>query len=105
MATKNPRINFVPTDVVLALVKRISELTGQSKASICSEMLDNVAPVMAQQLDALEKLREMPERAREHLEELAAAAHRDIDQAMLELPSVDRRRKHHRERVRRAAGT
>lgn len=103
--TRNPRIAFVPSDQVAALVARISELSCESRASICSQLLDDIAPVMQQQLDALERLREVPEKAREHLAQLAVASHQSIDQALLELPSVDHRRKHHKERARRVSGT
>lgn len=105
MATKNRRISFVPSDQLQTLVLRISELSGDSRASICAQLLDDVVPVMQEQLDALEKLRAVPEKAREHLTQLAAAAHQGIDQALLELPTVDRRRKHHKERARRVSGT
>jgi hypothetical protein len=103
--TKNPRISFVPSDQVAALVARIADVSGQSRASICAEILNDVAPVMQEQLGALEKLRDVPEKAREHLENLAAASRQDIDQALLELPAVDHRRKHHKDRDRRVSGT
>lgn len=107
--TKNPRIQFVPSDELLALVKRISDISGQSRASICAEILDEVVPVLRQQLDAFEKLAAAPEQARELLARQAADAHRDIDAAVaaamqrdLDLPHVDGRKKRG---ARRVAGT
>ena len=106
--TKNPRIQFVPSDDLLALVNRIAKVSGQSRASICAEMLEEVVPVLRQQLDAFEKLAALPEQARELLARQADDAHRDIDAAVaaamqrdLELPHVDGRKKG----ARRVAGT
>lgn len=66
--TKNPRIAFVPSDQVLRLVRQLSELNGQSMASIVSEMMDVISPVVQGQIDALLKVAATPEMAREIVE-------------------------------------
>lgn len=82
--TKNPRISFVPSDEVLKLVSKLSELSGESKAGIVSELMDDIAPVVAQQIDTFTAMLAKPEKAREHLLELARQQHAAIDQVAME---------------------
>lgn len=96
MSTKNPRISFVPSDEVRALLMRLSAASGRSMASFAAEILQEVAPVMREQLDALEAVQRAPEKAREILRDRAQEAHRRIDQAVLSLERPDGRRTRHR---------
>ena len=83
--TKNPRIAFVPSDVVHALVRRVSDMSGKSRASIVAEILDDVAPVLQGQLDAMEKIAGKPEEARALVAAYANEAIATIAQAQLDL--------------------
>lgn len=82
--TKNPRIAFVPSDHVLALVTKLSQVSGQPKASIVSELMDDIAPVLSQQIEVFSAMLSKPEKAREHLVALAAQATAQIDQVVME---------------------
>lgn len=84
MSTKNPRIAFVPSDEVLRLVTHLAGASGQSLASIVSELMDDIAPVIQGQLDAFAAIAARPEKAREHIEALAAQSIAAIGQATME---------------------
>lgn len=78
-------------------------LSGQSRASICSGLMDEMAPLLRDMLGALEKLAAQPDRRREFIEELAAMSRSKIAEAVdevnameLPLPHVDRRKAHHK---------
>ena len=90
--TKNPRIAFVPSDQVHALVRRLSEASGQSRASIVSELMDDIAPVIQGQLEAFERIAARPDQAREHVQAFANEATAMIAQAMLDLPAPPKKR-------------
>ena len=81
--TVRPRVSFVPTAQVAELLNELSELSGQSKASIASEMLDEVAPVIRGQLEALRKVAAAPEQARQHVQDYAMRAVQEIAQTVL----------------------
>ena len=111
MATKNPRISFVPSDRTLATLRTINSLSGKSMASVVSEMMDEMSPIFDEMIEALRKINQQPEKVREAIEQLANFARTEIAQAVdqvnreLPLPMQDHRGKHRGERVRRAAGT
>jgi len=98
--TVRPRISFVPTVQVQELLEELAVLSGQSKASLASEMLDEVVPVIRGQIEALKKVAGRPEEARKWVEDYAQQAVRDISQAVLDLDTPNKPRKIHR----RAAG-
>jgi hypothetical protein len=83
MATKNPRIAFVPSDEVLRLVSQLAGVSGQSKASIVSELMDDLAPVVLGQLEAFRAIAAKPEKVRQHVEALAAESIAQIGQATM----------------------
>lgn len=83
--TKNPRISFVPSDQVSAVLAAISAVNGKSRARQVSELMTALAPVLLETLKAEQKLKDRPEEARAHIEALAANSHARIDQAVLDL--------------------
>lgn len=83
--TVRPRISFIPTAQVGDLLNELSTLTGQSKASLASEMLDEVAPVIRGQLEALRKVAASPDEARRYVEDYAKRAMDEIAQSVLAL--------------------
>lgn len=93
MATKSPRIAFVPSAEVRALLEEISALNGQPIASIASEMLDEVAPVFRDMVQALRQLHQQPEKARELVNDYAVRAIQQVGQATLEFERDQRKRK------------
>ena len=82
--TVRPRIAFVPSERVDLLLRELSELSGQSMSSLAAEMLDEVAPVIRGQLDALKALQATPEKAREYVQDYANRAVIEIAQTALE---------------------
>jgi hypothetical protein len=103
MATKNPRIQFVPSDVVHALVRRLAAASGQSRASIVSELMDDIAPVIQGQLEALEKIAARPDEVRAHVEALTASSEAQIAQLRMEFARSGVRGPDRKKRARRAA--
>jgi hypothetical protein len=54
MPTKNPRLTLTLTPTTAAQLRRISELTGNSQASLISELLEGQEIVFAKVIHALE---------------------------------------------------
>jgi len=102
--TRNPRIAFVPSDRLRAVMERLAAASGKSMASIAAGLLDEAAPVLDDQLRAFEEIRARPDKAREVLDGFIVKQRAVIDQAVLDLDAPDHRRKHNkRERDARAA--
>lgn len=106
MARKHSRrLLFTPTPETMLLLDELHELTGQSRAGFVSEMLDSVAPVYRDMLAHMRALRDTPEKAREHVLDLATQAHGLITQATMDFDRDDGRTvKGKRARRRRDAG-
>jgi hypothetical protein len=92
MTTKNPRIAFVPSDAVQALVERLSELSGESRAGIVAGFMDEIEPVIRGQIEAFEKIASRPEEARQQVVEYANEAAAMIAQAVLDLDKPKQKR-------------
>ena len=54
MPTKNPRLTMTLTPTIAAQLRRLSELTGSSQASLISELLEGQEVVFARVIQALE---------------------------------------------------
>lgn len=91
MARKATRIQVPVSPPVAAAMNRIHELTGQKKSRILAEMLDAIAPLFAEQIEALHKLASTPERAREYVVQLGAQGINTISQQLLDLPPVKKK--------------
>ena len=103
MATKLPRICFVPSAHVRALLEQVSTLTGQSMASLASEMLDEVAPVVQGQIDALMALKATPDKARQYVQDYATKAIHDIAQTSMDFAASEDSRTAEGQKARRRA--
>lgn len=88
MATKNERIAFSPSGPVRMVLEEIHELTGKSRASLVSEMLDGVAPLFLDQLKLLMAVQQQPEKARELVQQFGVQGINTISQQLLDLPPV-----------------
>lgn len=91
--TKNPRIAFVPSDAVHAIVRELSNLSGESRAAIVSGYMDELEPVIRGQLEAFRKIADHPQEVREYVKDLADSARAKIAQAELDLDKPKQRRK------------
>ncbi len=67
MANQRGRIQITPTERSRLILERYRDLTGQSMASMVSELLDASTPVLMEIIDLQEKLKSKPEQMRGHL--------------------------------------
>lgn len=58
MGPKRKRVLVTPSDEVWELIDEVHRLTGTPKAAVISEILDQVAPVFAGQIEALRYIHE-----------------------------------------------
>lgn len=95
MATRNPRIQFVPSDELSALLRELSQLSGHTMAWHVGDMCNDLVPIYRGQIDAMKKIANRPEEAREYVREKANEATATIAQVMLDLdkPKQPRKRK------------
>lgn len=93
MATKNPRIAFVPSDAFRDIVSELSKVSGKSKAFIVADILDSATPILRDQLAAYREIAGNPEKAKAVLQEYANKATADIAQAVMEFEQPKRRRR------------
>jgi hypothetical protein len=77
-----------PSDQVWALVDEVHELTGTPKAAILAEILDEVAPVFANQIQALRMLQDSPREAQRLIQNFANESVAKLAQSSLDLDSA-----------------
>lgn len=106
MATKRKRLLITPSDEAWALIEEVHQLTGQAKAAIVAEILDQVAPVFQTTIQALRVVQEQPREAQRLIQNFANEAIGNVAQASLDLDAaIDGRTvKGKRARRRRDAG-
>ena len=85
MTTKRKRLNVTLSDEVWALVDEVHSLTGTPKAAVISEILDEVARVFHNQIQALRMLKESPREAQRIINNFAAESLGKLAQVQLDL--------------------
>lgn len=85
MATILPRLSITLSHEAHKLIADISALTGQTKSSMVSELLDSALPALHAMHQALEVAQRQPEEAQRLLARHANAATADLAQAQLAL--------------------
>lgn len=103
MATRVQRVAFVPSPQVRALLEEVSALSGQSMGSLVSEMMDEVAPVVQGQLDALKALAANPQKAKQYVQDYATKAIHDIAQTSMDFAASEDARSMEGQKARRRA--
>lgn len=88
MAKKDERLAFLPSGPVRMALDELHKLTGQSRASLVSEMLDGVAPLFVEQMKLLQSISNQPEKARALVTEFGMQGIHTISQQLLDLPPV-----------------
>ena len=88
MPTNRRRIHVTPSDEVWALVDEVHALTGTPKAAILAEILDQVAPVFLNQIQALRILQDSPREAQRLMQNFANESVVKLAQASLELDAA-----------------
>ena len=92
MATRNKRVQVALSDETARLVDELHAMSGQSKSSIISELLDQVAPALQTTLEALRLLQDRPREAQRLLKNFTHSAIATVTQASLDLDaSIDKR--------------
>lgn len=92
MATRNKRVQVALSDETARLVDELHAISGQSKSSIISELLDQVVPALQMTIQALRLLEDRPREAQRLLNNYTHAAIAQVTQANLDLDaSIDRR--------------
>jgi hypothetical protein len=79
---------LTPSDEVWQLVDEVHKLTGTPKAAIVSEILDEVAPVFLNQIEALRVLQESPREAQRLVQNFANESVGKLAQASLDLDAA-----------------
>lgn len=107
MAVKRKRVLVTPSDEAWALIEEVHKLTGTPKAAIISEILDEVAPVFQNTINALRIVQEQPREAQRLIQNFANEAIGKVAQASLDLDAAmdGRTVKGKRARRRRAGAT
>jgi hypothetical protein len=85
---KRKRILLTPSDEVWALVEEVQKLTGQPKAAIVAEILDQVAPAFQNTIQALRIVQEQPREAQRLIQNFANESMGQLAQAQLDLDAA-----------------
>lgn len=85
MATIEKRVLVTPSAKAGPLLSAMSEISGQPKARLIRELLDEAVPVMETMLEAHRMLATQPEAARAAMARMFDQAMSDGSQAMLDL--------------------
>lgn len=85
---KRKRLNVTLSDEVWQLVNEVNRLTGTPKASVISEILDEVAPVFLTQIEALRVLQDSPREAQRLMQNFANDSVGKLVQSHLELDAA-----------------
>lgn len=88
MPAKQKRLQLTLSPEVWALVDEVHTLTGKPKAAIISEILDEVAPVFANQIHALRVLKEQPREAQRLIQNFANESIGKMAQVSLDLDAA-----------------
>lgn len=86
------RIQFTPKPELRALLEKLSEMNGLSLAATASELLDEIAPVIEGQIEAMKVIASRPEQAAELMSEFANRQMHTIAQANLEFGETQKKR-------------
>lgn len=79
---------ITPSDEAWALIEEVHQLTGQAKAAIVAEILDEVAPVFQNMINALRIVKEQPREAQRLIQNFANEAIVRAAQASLDLDAA-----------------
>ena len=88
MATKRKRLNVTLSDDVWALVDEVHELTGTPKSAVISEILDEIAPVFQNTIEALRIVKEQPREAQRLMQNFANESIVKATQAALDFDAA-----------------
>lgn len=83
---------MTPSDEAWALIDEVHKLTGQARAAIVAEILDEISPAFQNTIDALRIVAEQPREAQRLIQNFANESIGKLAQASLELDAaIDKR--------------
>lgn len=85
---RSPRVQVTLSPEAMAALDDLANLSGQSKSSLISELVDIALPAMSVTLDALRVVHRQPEEARKLLSEFAHQQTAHLAQAQLDLDAA-----------------
>ena len=78
MPTIKPRVQVTLEPQTHEVFARLAHLQGRTRGSIIAELLDSIAPVMAQTVAILEAAEAAPKHVKDGLKEVVETAHDDL---------------------------
>jgi hypothetical protein len=85
---KRPRLQLTPSPELWRLIDLVHEKTGQSRASVVAELLDEVAPAFQTMINALELAQSAPRQAQQLMNNFSAQAVSQLMQQQLDLDAA-----------------
>lgn len=85
---RSPRIQVTLSPEVMAMLERVSQLTGQGKATLVSEMMGEALPMLQAMVSALEVVKSAPRDAQAMMNRVSAEALMKLSQQQLEFDDL-----------------
>lgn len=85
---RSPRIQVTLAPEVMAILDRVSQLTGQGKGTIVSEMMVEALPMLQAMVSALEVVKSAPRDAQAMMNRVSAEALLKLSQHQLEFDDL-----------------
>ena len=85
---RGPRVQVTLTPEGMALLDRFAKATGQAKATLLGELIEEALPALEATVKAIELVREQPREAQRLMTNFGAKAVGQLTQAQLELDDL-----------------
>lgn len=85
---KRSRLQITPSPELWALLDTVSELTGESRAALVSQMLDEISPAFQTMVEALKLVKSAPREAQQLMQNFGANSVGQLMQAQLDLDAA-----------------
>lgn len=82
---RRPRVIFTPSDALLKLLQELAELSDSAVGTVAGDLLEEAAPVIRGQLDAMRAIRDRPGQMEAYLTAYANQAVNEIAQTVMDL--------------------
>ncbi len=105
MPAARPRMHVTPSETSYRLLSELSKLTGDAKATIVRELLDEAAPAMQLAVESIREIKKRPQQVQAAMARFSARAINDLTQAQLDLDSAMEKKRGPKPKGRGAANT
>jgi predicted DNA-binding protein len=82
------RMHVTPTETAYRLLGELSKLTGDGRATIVRELLDEAVPALEMAIEAIRSVKKRPEHMQAVMAQFSARAINELTQAQLDLDSA-----------------